>query len=162
MLRYRRASDFPPMGAVRRVIVLTILCALREKADQIRFRCTEGVVALTFDAAGRRGEMPPVPGHVWADLVKEFRQHSRVVEPKPTSWLPTWLRRTVNEPAVGWFTFRFRDASVLFQIRIDPDVAHGEILLERVGRGLDPEEVTVGVEQILSRLQVERVDFESK
>lgn len=154
MLRYDGPADAPTDRPIRRFLILVLLMAVRDKADQIRFRHTPDLLSLWYRVDGQWYELVPPPRHVCPDLLAEVRRISRLVAPEIGTGWRGWLRGRFARSeglAAGWFTFRFRGRDLLYTVRLDPDPNRGEIVLDSVGPVPDPDVAAAGLREMLPR-----------
>ncbi len=139
MLRYDTPIDDPSNRPVRRMLLLVLLMALRDRADRIEFRLAPGSFTLWYRVDGVWYEMVPPPHNIWPGLVTEVWNLARLVAPEGDTGWRWWFRRWAsrrNKLAAGWLTVRLHGRDRLFTVRLNPDPARGELILEPVGPGL--------------------------
>jgi hypothetical protein len=152
MLRYDTPADAPTDRPIRRLLILVLLMAMRDKADQIRFNYAPDLLSLWYRVDGTWYELVPPPAMIWPGIVAEFRQMSRLVSPELGTGWRSAVRRLIARPAglaAGWLTFRLHGRDHLYMARLDPGPVRGEVLLEVAGSTAGEPE---GAEAVLGEL----------
>lgn len=153
MICYDSPADAPTDRPIRRLLILVLLMAMRDKADQIRFNYTPDLLSLWYRVDGTWYELVPPPVAIWPGMVAEVRRMSRLVSPEVETGCWSTIRRTFARPdglAAGWLTCRFRGQDQLYVTRLDPGPVRGEIFLEVAGpSSVDPENATAALGELM-------------
>jgi hypothetical protein len=153
MLRYDAPADAPTNRPVRRLLVLVLLMAIRDRANQVRFCLHPDQMSLWYRVDGTWHELVPPPAAIWPGLVAEVRRLGRFASPEVgTGWWSA-IRRAFARPAglaAGWLTFRHRGQDQLYAARLDPGPVRGEISFEAAGpAAIDPESATAALGEMM-------------
>lgn len=135
MLTFDSADQVRSEPPARRFLHVVLLSAVRDKAERVEVRFTEGGSLLYYRTGGRDWELVPPPDEVDDLLLDEVRAASRLVSPeRPDLVVTAGVGDARYEPtAVGWLTYRLRGYWIDMVVRIDPRRPWGGITLEIEG-----------------------------
>ncbi len=115
-----------------RFLHVMLLTCLRDRAESIEFRSTEGGWLLYQRVEGRDWEMISPPDGVQADLKATIRTAARLVSPqRPDISIVAGSPDAVFEPQqVGWLTYQLGQHLIDMVVRIDPREPWGSLRIE--------------------------------
>ncbi len=132
MLVYDSPEQLRSEPPARRFWHLAVLMALRDKAERVEVRFTEGGGVLYNRVDGRDWELAPVPDDVFPALKPELRKLAQLVSPKrPEVTVSAGPPEARFEPQqVGWLTLQIGPHLYDLAVRIDPREPWGGITLD--------------------------------
>ena len=115
-----------------RFLHVMLLTCLRDRAESIEFRSTEGGWLLYQRVEGRDWEMLPPPEEAQKHLKATIRNSARLVSPqRPDISIVAGDPNGGFEPQeVGWLTYRLGQHLIDMVVRIDPREPWGSICIE--------------------------------
>jgi len=115
-----------------RFLHVMLLTCLRDRAESIDFRSTEGGWLLYQRVEGRDWELLPPPEEVQANLKATIRAAAKLVSPeRPDVSIIAGDPNGVFEPQeVGWLTYRLGQHLIDMVVRVDPREPWGGIRIE--------------------------------